>query len=118
MMTVLAYFVTLALAALAITSIPIAIVGGLLGRGLGAHLGALVAGVVTWVGVAALWHGLEGGAVPLAALAGSLVALAIQGKASAHQLNPHAKILVAAEMWAIVLVGLGLVVFAPPVRWY
>jgi hypothetical protein len=117
-MTIVAYVVTLALAALAVTAIPVALVGGVLGRGLGLRVGGLFAGILTWTGVNFLWHWLEGGSVPMAALAGSLVGLAIQESMISRELNPHAKVLLAAEMWAIVLVGLGLAVLATPVRWY
>lgn len=117
-MTIIAYILTIVLAAFAITSIPVSLLGGIAGRVIGVHLAALLGAVVVWAGINLLWQAFEGGPVPVAALAGSFLALGVHGNAAHDDLNPMAKTLLVAEMWGILSIAVGMAIFGWPPRWF
>lgn len=119
--TILAYVVTIGLALGGLTSLPVAVLGGLGARvsgGIGLYIGMLVGGVLTWAGLAWLWRVVEGGPIPLAVFALCFVGIGAHGTMARDDLNPMAWRAMGAEMWAILLVGIGLSITSGAVRWY
>ena len=117
-MTILFYILTVVFAGFAITSIPVAIVGGIAGKWVGMPLAAFIGGFATWMGIGALWAALEGGAIPILALILSFGALAAHGQTSRDDLNDGARLLLVAEMWAILGVAVATMVLASSIRWF
>lgn len=118
MATIIAYIATLTAVALTITSIPQMIVGGLLGRFLGPLMGGLLGSILTWLAIDWLWLTFEGGHIPIAALAAAMAVLFVHGYVSREELTEQSNWMMAAELWAIVLVGVGLCVMPANIRWY
>lgn len=118
MATIVAYVLTIAAVILTLTALVQTILGGLLGQMLGPLLGALVGGLIVWGGVEILWLWLEGGHVPIAALAGALAILFAHSAIAREQLTEQSNWMMAGEAWAIVLLGIYLVIFPESIRWY
>ena len=118
MPTVLAYIATIAAVVLTITALLQAIICGLVGRLAGPLLGALVGGLVVWLGIDFLWIWLEGGHVPIAALAAALAAIFAHSAIAKDELTQQSNWMMAGEAWAITLVGVYVVVVSEPIRWY
>ncbi len=120
-MTILAYVVTIGLAVVGLTALPITLAGGLVAR-MSGHggllLGMLVGGLLTWVGLEWLWLTLEGGMIPLTVFAVSFVAIGAHGAMAGNKLNPMAQRAMGAEMWAILGVALGVAFMSGSMRWY
>lgn len=118
MSTIIAYLATLAAVILTVTALFQAIIGGLVGRLAGPLLGALVGGLFVWIGIDFLWQWLEGGHIPIAALAAALLAIFAHGVVSKDELTQQSNWMMAGEAWAIILVGVYVVVVSEPIRWY
>ncbi len=119
--TIIAYVITALATFFSITSIPQVIVGGLLVRFLGREfllVASIIGSVVTWLFVSYLWRILEGGTIPLAVLILAICLVIVHGQTEKSKLNQGAKIIMAAEMWGIIIVGIAVGYFAPTVRWY
>ena len=118
MSTAIAYIATIVAVILTVTGLLQAIIGGLVGRLGGPLLGALVGGIVVWLGIDFLWVWLEGGHVPIAALAAAIAVLFAHGAISKDELTQQSNWMMAGEAWAIILVGVYIVVVSEPIRWY
>ena len=118
MSTIIAYIATLAAVILTVTALFQAIIGGLVGRLAGPLLGALIGGLVVWIGIDFLWRWLEGGHVPIAALAAAIAAIFAHGAISKDELSQQSNWMMAGEAWAIILVGVYVVIVSEPIRWF
>jgi len=118
MSTAIAYIATIAAVILTVTALLQAIIGRLVGRLAGPLLAALVGGLVVWLGIDTLWLWLEGGHVPLAALAAAIAALFAHSAISKDELTQQSNWIMAGEAWAIILVGIYVVIVSEPIRWY
>lgn len=116
--TIVAYVLTLLAVSFSITAIPQAILGGVFGK-LGVPLmGMLMGGVISWIAIDALWYFLEGAHLPFTVFVASFLLLAIHGSISKDKLTEQARWMMAGEMWAIVLVGVGAFFLSESFRWY
>lgn len=122
MATTIAYVLTGLAIFFAVTGLPQMMIGGLLGRlsgpGFGVLVGGLLGGVIAWVLVDFLWVWLEGGHVPIVALGAALVFLFGHGFVSKEELTETSHRMMAGEAWAIILVGVYLLVAPDVIRWY
>lgn len=118
MATVVAYVSTMVAVFFSITVLPQALIGGLAARAVGPLIGGLLGSVLAWLLVDFLWVWLEGAHVPIAALGAALAYIFLHGAISKDELTGQSHWLMAAEAWAIVLVGIYLMVFPAEIRWY
>ena len=124
-MTVLAYFLTIGLSTFRITSVVglpifwlISRFYARLGAGdLGVLIGALAGHFLGWVALNWAWRLVEGGLIPIAALGISFMVMGLHDLTAGEDLNPMARRMVGADMWAIVLLATLLVLEPGPVRW-
>lgn len=118
MATVVAYASTMVAVFFGITALPQTIIGGLASRVVGPLVGGLLGSILAWLLVDLLWVWLEGAHVPIAALGAALAYIFLHGTISKQELTEQSRWLMAAEAWAIVLVGIYLIVFPTEIRWY
>jgi len=116
--TIIAYAVTFAALFFSITALPQAIIGGLIGRFAGPLLGGLIGSIVSWLFIDWLWVTFEGGHIPIAALIGALAFIFAHGFISKEELTEQSNWMMAAELWAIILVGIFLFAHSDVIRWY
>ena len=115
MITVLAYILTFLAVFLPINSSLIGLIGGIAGRLMGFHMGALFASFIIWNVISFLWLTFEGGYVPITVLLGSIAILFISIN---DGLTKIAKDIIAAEQWAIIIFGCWLMYNSEVIRWY
>ena len=84
----------------------------------GLLVGALIGSIVSWVIIDLLWLWFAGGHIPIAALSGAIIFIILHGLISKNELTKASQITMAAEAWAIILVGIYLVFIPDVVRWY
>ena len=118
MATVVAYVLTMLAVFFAITALPQAFIGGLASRAVGRLAGGLLGSILAWLLVDLLWVWLEGAHIPIAALGAALAYIFLHGAISKEELTGPSHWLMAAEAWAIVLVGIYLIIFPADIRWY
>jgi hypothetical protein len=118
MATIIAYALTMVAVFFSITALPQTIIGGLAGRVVGPLAGGLLGSIVAWFLVDFLWVWLEGAHIPLAVLGGALAFIFVHGVISKEELTEQSRWMMTAEAWAIVLVGIYLVVVPAEIRWY
>ena len=118
MITIAAYVLTLLAVFFSLTGLPALISGGLVGRAFGPLISGLMGYIVAWMLVDLLWIWLEGAQIPIAALAGAFVFILIHGAISKDELTEHSRWMMAAEAWALVVVGIYLVIVPAEIRWY
>ena len=116
--TIIAYAATFIAVFLSITALPQAIIGGLIGRFSGPLLGGLIGGIVSWLFIDQLWITFEGGHIPLAALIGAMAFIFFHGFISEEELTEQSHWIMAAELWAIISVGIFLFIRSDVTRWY
>lgn len=116
--TLVAYTLTFIALLFSITAWPQVIIGGLIGKLAGPLVGGLIGSIIAWHFVDWLWVAFEGGHVPIVALIGALVFIVGHGFISRGALTKQSNGLMAAEQWAIILIGISLFVQSETVRWY
>lgn len=117
--TIVAYVVTLLCVYFSITSAPIALLGGIIGRGLGNILiGGLLGAVLTWLGIAWLWKVFEGKPVPILVLAVTFLFLLSHSAIKKDELTQASQWMIAAEQWGIIIVGVIMLLSTESIRWY
>ena len=118
MATIVAYVLTLVAVFFSITTLPQVIIGGFAGRAVGPLAGGLLGSIVAWFLVDFLWTWLEGAHIPIAALGAALAFIFVHGVISKEELTEQSQWMMAAEAWAIVLVGIFLLLVPAEIRWY
>ena len=116
--TIIAYIATFIALFFGLTALPQAVVGGFIGRFAGPLLGGLLGSIIAWLLVDWLWVTFEGGHIPIAALLGALAFIFGHGFISKEQLTEQSHRMMAAELWAILLLGVYLFFQTDVVRWY
>ncbi len=81
-------------------------------------LGALAGGIVTWFLIDYIWLLADGGHIPFLALLIVFLFIGTLGTFTKEKLNAVSQQVAAAEMWAIVIVGIILFFRSDPFRWY
>lgn len=119
MLLFLPYALTFAAVLFSITSLPSMLFGGILVRVFQVPLlvGMFTGYILSWSLVNWLWKTGEGGSIPLLALFGALGIIFVHGRISRKTLTSESNTTMAAEVWAIIIVGGYLVAMAEPVRW-
>lgn len=118
MVTVIAYIITMVAIYFSITALPQMLIVGLLAKVVGILPGALLGSIFAWLIVDLLWFWFAGGHIPIAALCGALGFLFLHGAISKDELTETSRWMMTAEAWAIILVGIVLVVIPNQIRWY
>lgn len=121
-MTIAAYVVTLLLALFGVVSILGPVLAGVFvrvtGHPSGLLLGLLAGAWTGWLILDRVWRMVEGGPIPLAALAACFVAMGLHASAEREALEPMAKRVIGADMTAIVLLAIILALAPGPMRLY
>jgi hypothetical protein len=118
MATIVAYCLTFLAVYFALTIIPMMLVGAVLGRIIGPMLSAFIGFIISWSIVNVLWVLFEGSNVPIAALLMALAFIFIHGWITKDELTTQSQWMKAAEAWAIIGIGVYLVVVLPEIRWF
>jgi hypothetical protein len=116
--TIIAYTVTFIALFFGITAFSQSIIGGLIGRFAGHILGGLIGGIIVWLLIDWLWVAFGGGHIPIIILICALVFIFGHGIISKKELTEQSNWMMAAELWAIILLGTILFIKSDVVRWY
>lgn len=116
--TIIAYLLTLAAVYWAVTGMLQGLIGGIVGKMFGVHIGMFVGALITWEIVDWLWVVLEGNHLPITVIFGSIGLLVAHGVRGNEELNIPAKLMMSAEQWVLIIMGIYLVVSGDQVRWY
>ena len=116
-MVVIAYIIIVLLVFFAITSFPQVLTGGLIGRITNILIGALVGSITTWLLIDLLWLKIMGNHIPILALGLSIITLFIHGYFDGESLTKISHQMMAAEAWAIILVGIYIIIISNNIQW-
>ncbi len=116
--TMLLYALTLAAVYYAITGIIQGFFAAFIGRLFGVNLGIFFGGVITWGFINWLWILINGDQIPITVVIGSIILLVMHGVIGKDQLNENAKLMMSAEQWVLILLGIYLIATGDPTRWF
>lgn len=116
--SIVAYVVTLIVVYFSLSGLIQSLVGGLIGRAVGLLLGMLIGGICAWGLIDLLWVLIEGGHIPLVLLIAGMAFIVLHSIISKRELTQASKWMMTAELWAILLYGIFLVLQPGSVRWY
>ncbi len=116
--TVLLYALTLAAVYYAITGIIQGFFAALIGRLFGVNLGIFIGGLITWEIIDWIWILIDGDHIPITVVIGSITLLVMHGVIGKDQLNENAKLMMSAEQWVLIVLGIYLVATGDPTRWF
>ncbi len=114
---IIAYVLTFLVVLLPITTIPQALIGGLIGRlTQNVLIGMLIGSIIIWLIIDLLWVKFVDGHIPV--LAFGLCFLTLVGHSKLKELNDQAKFMIGGEQWALVLLCIYTMIVSDTIRWY
>lgn len=116
---IIAYTLTVLMVYFGGTSIPAVLIGGLTTR---LHknilLGMLTGAISSWIIIDFLWRLLVDGHIPVLLSVICFLFLGFHQHFAKDKLNDSAKMMMNAEMWAILIICIYTIIVGDPIRWY
>ena len=116
--SIVAYVATLIVVYFSLSGLIQSLVGGLMSRAVGLLLGMLIGAIFAWGFIDLLWVFIEGGHIPLVLLIVAIAFIVLHSIISKKELTQASKWMMTAELWAIILYGVFLLLQPDSVRWY
>lgn len=119
-MTIAAYIITLLLVFFTITTFLQSILSGLLMRffKMPMKMSSFFGALGTWISINLLWMLILNTSIPIVILLISMIYLFVHYAVSEQELNNLAKINMVAEFWGILLLGIFIIIYFSPIRWF
>lgn len=118
MTTIILYIVLILLSATGIITIPSSLLSMLIATiNKNFYITTLVSSIIWWIIIAFLWKLIVGQNIPILALGICIVALFFNSWLQRKKLNANAQKMLAGEVWAIIIIGIALLIKSNPIRW-